>query len=100
MLFRSLEDVRGVDHEQARRKRVREAELKIEELTAAVEEAKRMTEAFDEEVIREVADFERIKRIEFKTQFGALADAHVGFYDEAIETWEGYVREMEKAGGK
>jgi sorting nexin-4 len=94
-----LEDVRGVDHEQARRKRIRESELRIEELTRAVEEAKRVTEAFDEEVIREVADFERIKRIEFKTQFGALADAHVGFFGETIETWERYVREMEGQGG-
>lgn len=90
-----LEDVRGVDHEQARRKRIRESEVKMEELTRAVEEAKKVTEAFDEEVVREVADFEKIKRAEFKTQFGALADAHVGFFGGVIETWERYVKEME-----
>lgn len=93
-----IEDVRGVDHEQARRKRIRESELRIEELTRAVDEAKKVSEAFDEEVIREVADFERIKRIEFKAQFGALADAHVGFFGETIETWERYVKEMEGEG--
>jgi len=93
-----LEDIRGVDHEQSRRKRIREAEIKIEELTKAVEEAKKVTEAFDEEVVREVQDFERIKRIEFKTQFGALADAHVSFYGGLIETWERYVQEQEKEG--
>jgi sorting nexin-4 len=93
-----IEDVRGVDHEQSRRHRIRESEMRIEELTRAAEEAKKVTEAFDEEVVREVHDFERIKRIEFKTQFGALADAHVGFYSSTIDTWERYVKVMEKEG--
>jgi sorting nexin-4 len=93
-----IEDVRGVDHEQSRRQRIRESEMRIEELTRAAEESKKVTEAFDEEVVREVQDFERIKRIEFKTQFGALADAHVGFYSSTIEIWERYVKEMEKEG--
>jgi len=93
-----IEDVRGVDHEQSRRERVRKLELRIEELTREVEEAKKTTEAFDEEVVREVHDFERIKRVEFKTQFGALADAHVDFYGSSIEIWENYVKEMEQEG--
>ncbi len=93
-----IEDVRGVDHEQSRRERLRRLELRIEELTREVEEAKKTTEAFDEEVVREVQDFERIKRIEFKSQFGALADAHVDFYGATIENWEKYVREMEDLG--
>ncbi len=95
---RKIEDVRGVDPIQSRRERLRRLDLRIEELTKEVEEAKKTTEAFDEEVVREVQDFERIKRIEFKTQFGALADAHVDFYGESIEIWERYVREMENLG--
>jgi sorting nexin-4 len=87
-----------VDHEQARRKRLREAELKIEELTKAVEESKKLSEAFDEEVVREVADFERIKRAEFKQQLGGLADAHIHFFSETIEVWEKYMHDMEKEG--
>ncbi|TVY87352.1 Sorting nexin [Lachnellula willkommii] len=93
-----IEDVRGVDHEQSRRERLRKLELRIEDLTGGVEEAKKTTEAFDEEVVREVADFERIKRIEFKTQFGGLADAHVDFYGKNIEIWESYVKEMDNLG--
>lgn len=93
-----IEDVRGVDHEQSRRERLRRIEIRIEELTHEVENAKKTTEAFDEEVVREVQDFERIKRIEFKTQFGALADAHVEFYGDAIANWERYVKEMENLG--
>jgi sorting nexin-4 len=93
-----IEDVRGVDHEQSRRERLRRLELRIEELTREVEEAKKTTEAFDEEVVKEVQDFERIKRIEFKSQFGALADAHVEFYGATIENWEKYIKEMEEIG--
>ncbi|PQE20315.1 sorting nexin-4 protein [Rutstroemia sp. NJR-2017a BBW] len=89
-----IEDVRGVDHEQSRRERLRRLELRIDELTREVEEAKKTTEAFDEEVVREVADFERIKRVEFKSQLGGLADAHRGFYEGVLGIWEGYVREM------
>lgn len=93
-----IEDVRGVDHEQARRDRLRRLELRIDELTRGVEEAKVISEAFDEEVVREIANFERIKSLEFKTQFGALADAHVEFYGRTIGIWEKYVKEMEGLG--
>ncbi|KAJ5037539.1 uncharacterized protein L3040_007711 [Drepanopeziza brunnea f. sp. 'multigermtubi'] len=95
---RKIEDVRGVDPSLSHRERLRKIELRIDDLTREVEEAKKTTEAFDEEVVREVQDFERIKRIEFKAQFGALADAHVEFYGEGIAHWERYVREMESLG--
>lgn len=93
-----IEDVRGVDHEQARRERARKLELRVEDLTSEVESARQTSDLFDDEVVREVADFERIKRIEMKTQLGGLADAHVLFYGEVAEIWENYVIEMEKEG--
>ncbi|KAI9848473.1 MAG: intercellular trafficking and secretion [Thelocarpon superellum] len=95
-----IEDVRGVDHEQSRRERVRKLELRIDELTREVEEAKKTTEAFDEEVVREVADFERIKAVEFRDTLGSLADAHTAFYQATIENWDRFVGDLEsKAGG-
>ncbi|MCJ1350391.1 MAG: intercellular trafficking and secretion [Icmadophila ericetorum] len=96
-----IEDVRGVDHEQSRRERVRKLELQIEKLTREVEEARRTSEMFDTEVIKEIEDFERIKAVEFRDTLGGLASAHVGFYEGVIETWERYVRDMEgeEAGG-
>ena len=97
-LRNKIEDVRGVDHEQARRERARKLELRVEELTAAVENAKRDSDMFDEEVVREVANFERIKRVEFKAQLGGLADSHVQFYGEVQDLWEKYVKEMEGQG--
>ncbi|KAI0882157.1 uncharacterized protein GGS22DRAFT_170349 [Annulohypoxylon maeteangense] len=93
-----IEDVRGVDHEASRRERLRKLEMRIDELTTEAERAKKTSEAFDEEVVKEVVDFERIKRIELKRQFGGLADAHVEFYGGTIDVWEQYVREMEKEG--
>jgi len=93
-----LEDVRGVDHEQARRERHRKLEIRIEELTTEVESAKNMSKLFDEEVVREVVDFERIKRLEFKHQLGDLADAHVEFYGHVEATWEQYIEELEREG--
>ncbi|CCU78067.1 PX domain containing protein/BAR superfamily/vacuolar targeting protein Atg24, putative [Blumeria hordei DH14] len=97
-LARKIEDVRGVDHEQSRKERLRKLELRIQALVGGVEEAKRVTEAFDEEVVREVADFERIKRVEFKMQLGRLADANVEFYGGVIERWETYIKSMEATG--
>ena len=63
-----------------------------------MEEAKRTTEMFDEEVVREVADFERIKAVEFRDTLGGLADRHCAFYGGVVETWERYVRDMEREG--
>ena len=93
-----IEDVRGVDHEQARRERVRKLEMQIEKLIREVEDARRTTEAFDGEVVREVGDFERIKAVEFKDSLGALADKHVEFYSGVTETWERYLKDIKADG--
>ncbi|KAL9047041.1 MAG: hypothetical protein Q9214_000282 [Letrouitia sp. 1 TL-2023] len=90
-----IEDVRGVDHEQSRRERVRKLELRIEELTHEVDSARKVAEMYDEEVVREVAEFERIKAVEFRDTLGGLAEKHVEFYEGVIKTWERYLREME-----
>ena len=99
-LRNKIEDVRGVDHEQARRERARRLELRVEELTAEVERARATSDLFDEEVVKEVADFERIKRVEFKRQLGGLADAHMQFYGDVEDLWGRYIQEMEAEGSK
>lgn len=93
-----IEDVRGVDHEQSRRDRQRKLELRIDELTREVESARTEAEHFADQVVHETQNFEWIKRVEFKRQFGGLADAHVRFYDGIAATWESYVAEMEREG--
>jgi len=95
-LQRKIEDVRGVDHEQARRDKQRKLELRIDELIAGADEAQKETEAFDGEVVREVADFERIKTIEFRDTLGDLAKANVEFYRSMVKTWEGMLKHVEE----
>lgn len=90
-----MEDMRGVDHEQSRRERVRKLELRIDELTREVESSKTTSEMFDEEAVREVADFERIKAVEFRDTMGELAEKHVEFYQGVLGTWERFIVEME-----
>ncbi|PGH31559.1 sorting nexin-4 [[Emmonsia] crescens] len=93
-----MEDMRGVDHEQSRRERIRKLELRIDELTREVESSKTTSEMFDEEVVREVVDFERIKAVEFRDALGALAEKHVEFYQGVLATWERFIVEMEVEG--
>jgi len=95
-LRQKVEDFRGIDHEQARRNRVRKLEVDIERLTGEVEGAKKATEAFDEHTVKEVGDFERIKAAEFKDTLGDLADAHIDFFQGTIETWEKFLEDMRK----
>lgn len=93
-----MEDMRGVDHEQSRRERVRKLELRIEELTHEVDSAKTMSEMFDEEVVREVTDFERIKAAEFHDTMGDFGEKHIDFYQGVINTWERFIADMEVEG--
>lgn len=95
-LRQKVEDMRGVDHEQSRRERQRKLEVQISRLTTEVETAKKTTEAFDEEVVKEVNDFERIKAIEFRDSLGGLADANISFFQNNIEIWERFVQDMER----
>ncbi|KAF1353590.1 hypothetical protein BDV97DRAFT_291909 [Delphinella strobiligena] len=90
-----IEDVRGVDHEASRRERVRKLEVQIRRLQDEVEGAKKTSEAFDEEVVKEVSDFERIKAIEFRDTLGGLADANCTFFQNTIDTWEKFLQDME-----
>lgn len=95
-LRQKIEDVRGVDHEQSRRERQRKLEVQISRLTTEVETAKKTSEAFDEEVVKEVGDFERIKAVEFRDTLGGLAEANIAFFQGNLEIWERFVREMER----
>ena len=99
-LRQKIEDVRGVDHEQSRRERQRKLEVQISRLNTEVESAKKTSEMFDEEVVKEVQDFERIKAVEFQDALAGLAEAEMGFFRGNIEVWERFVRDLEGQGGQ
>ncbi|RMD41605.1 hypothetical protein DV735_g3550, partial [Chaetothyriales sp. CBS 134920] len=90
-----VEDIRGVDHETARKDRIRKLELKIQELTREVESAKTTSDMFDDHVVREVADFDRIKGLEFRDSLGGLAEHNISFYQSVIHTWERFLADMD-----
>lgn len=90
-----VEDMRGVDHEQARRERARRLELRIEELNREVDIAKSTSEMFDTQVMKEVDDFERIKGVEFRDSLGALAGKHIEFYQSVVHTWERFLQDVD-----
>jgi sorting nexin-4 len=94
-LTRKIEDVRGIDHEQARRDKVRKLELQIERLTREVEQARVSSEMFDDRTVAEVAEFERIKAVELKDTLGGLANAHLDFFKGTIETWEKFLESVQ-----
>ena len=91
-----LEDVRGVDHDAPRINKKKKLELQIDRLTQEVEHARATSELFDEEVVREITDFDRIKAAEFRDTLGTFATAHVEFYKQVIHTWEQYIDGMDK----
>jgi sorting nexin-4 len=95
-LTRKIEDVRGIDHEQARRDKVRKLELQIEKLTREVEQARVSSEMFDDRTVAEVSEFERIKAVELKDTLGGLADAHLDFFKGTIGTWEKFLEDMQR----
>lgn len=99
-LRQKIEDVRGVDHEQSRRERQRKLEVQIQRLQTEVETSKKTSEAFDEEVVKEVQDFERIKAFEFRETLGGLADANLAFFRGNVEIWDGFVKELEEQQGQ
>lgn len=90
-----VEDMRGVDHEQARRDRARKLEIRIEELNREVDIAKNTSEMFDQQVMKEVDDFERIKGLEFRDSLGALATQNMEFYQGVIDTWERFLGDVD-----
>jgi sorting nexin-4 len=95
-LTRKIEDVRGIDHEQARRDKIRKLELQIEKLTRETEQARVNSEMFDDRTVAEVSEFERIKAVEMKDTLGGLADAHLEFFKGTVATWERFLADVER----
>ncbi|KAF2859058.1 hypothetical protein K470DRAFT_259229 [Piedraia hortae CBS 480.64] len=89
-----VENIRGIDPSQSRRTRQRKLEMDISRLTDEVEKARKTSELFDEEVVKEVGDFERIKALEFRDALGGLAQAKCDFFANNVETWERFIRQM------
>ncbi|SCU88168.1 LADA_0E08592g1_1 [Lachancea dasiensis] len=82
-----LEELAGINQEAARREKILKLETKITSLTGEVENAKEVADAFEREVLKEVAIFEEIKTKELKTSLTSLADNQIEFYKKMVDVW-------------
>lgn len=82
-----IEDVRGIDHENAKSERLRKLESKINSLSQEVDHVKSASETFQDLAINEFAVFENTKAHEMKETLNTLADNHIIFYQSLISEW-------------
>ncbi|ORY81914.1 PX domain-containing protein [Protomyces lactucae-debilis] len=83
-----VENLRGLNHDAVRKEKLRKLETKVHELQSEVESARLTSEAFDEEVVREVKIFESTKGVEMKASMRDFARANMDFYKSIIQEWE------------
>lgn len=83
-----IEDVRGINHELARKERVANLEKKIQNLQDEVVNVEKSNNSFQEFLLNEVQIFEQNKRIEMKKTLSTLADANIAFYQSIIDEWD------------
>lgn len=86
-----VEDLRGVDHEQSRRDRLRKTSIRVEELERETERAKIQSEAFNSEVLKENEILNEIRAAEVRASLDRLAQAHVDFYRGMIAQWREFI---------
>ncbi|CCD23889.1 Snx4p NDAI_0C02290 [Naumovozyma dairenensis CBS 421] len=82
-----LEALAGVNQEASRREKIVKLETKITTLTGELDNAKKVADGFEQETLKEVDLFEKVKSKELKESLGSLADHHIQFYEKMVETW-------------
>ncbi|CEP21054.1 Sorting nexin-4 AltName: Full=Autophagy-related protein 24; AltName: Full=Cytoplasm to vacuole targeting protein 13 [Cyberlindnera jadinii] len=91
-----FEELRGVNHDLARRDRLNKLENKIENLTKEVANAKDVCEQFEKQTLHDIQYFESIKSVELKSTLGDLADNNIKFYQDLIDKWTKIEEELKK----
>jgi sorting nexin-4 len=91
-----FEELRGVNHDLARRERLSKLDHKIENLTHEVDNAKKVCEQFEKQTLHEIQYFENIKSVELKSTLGDLADNNIKFYKDLINKWTKIEEELKK----
>ena len=86
-LTNKLEEIAGINQESSRRDKIDKLEKKINALTMEVENAKKISDAFEIETLKEVELFESTKTTELRGSLSSLADHHIDFYQKMLDTW-------------
>ncbi|CAG8765136.1 14793_t:CDS:10 [Cetraspora pellucida] len=94
-LRETVDNIKGVDQEQAKRERLQKLDAKIAELKKEVENSNDVSDQFSLEVAKEYEIFQIAKNIEMKDCLLAYADSHVEFYRQGVELWEEIIPVLE-----
>ncbi|VVT55220.1 uncharacterized protein SAPINGB_P004487 [Magnusiomyces paraingens] len=87
-----MEDMRGIDHENAKNERLRKLETKIQSLSQEVDNVKTASDTFQDLAINEIAIFENTKAHEMKETLSTLADNHINYYQSLIHEWSALLK--------
>ncbi|EMR11712.1 hypothetical protein PNEG_00146 [Pneumocystis murina B123] len=96
-LREKVENLTGIDHEQAKQDRLKKLEKKKDKLQKEIEISKIAGDTFDEETIRENNIFDKIKTKEIQESFSTFANENINFYKQVIENWTKIIPELEHA---
>lgn len=80
-----VNDLRGVDKEQARKQRVTKLGSRIQELRDEVSLARKVSDDFEALAKREVKVFERIESMELQTCLTGLADSYIEYFQRVLK---------------
>ena len=86
-LTTKLGTLAGINQESARREKISKLEERIASLGTELERAKEVSDGFEQETLKEISVFDELKTQELKKSLNDLADRHIKFYEEMLETW-------------
>lgn len=86
-LTNKLEELAGINQEASRREKINKLEVKVSSLTKELENAKSTADAFEQETLKEVHQFDIEKTKELKNSLASLADHHIDFYQKMLDSW-------------
>ncbi|EJT99949.1 hypothetical protein DACRYDRAFT_95772 [Dacryopinax primogenitus] len=91
-----VDALRGLDDDRARVERMRKLDAKIKDLQAEVKKVHDLSEAFNDETLREQAIFQAAKQDEMKEMLGKVADGNIEMYQQAIEEWDAIIPMLQR----
>ncbi|CAG8481128.1 4764_t:CDS:10 [Acaulospora morrowiae] len=94
-LREKVDNIKGVDQEQAKRERLQKLDAKIAELKTEVENSQDISNKFSSEVTKEYEVFQNSKTVELKDYLLSYTDSHIDFYRQGIKLWEEIIPVLE-----
>ncbi|KAI9489566.1 hypothetical protein BDB00DRAFT_770373 [Zychaea mexicana] len=87
-----INEVRGIDMQRSRREKLARLERKLE---TEVARANDVSNAFNDQVIKEYEVFQQTKTEELKQGLAAYADSHIKFFATGVSIWESILPTLE-----